>query len=87
MRKVEIVKPKHVIGKNTVEALQSGAIYGFAGQVDGLVHRIIAELGEPVTAVIATGGLAGVVVPESSTITHHNPDLTLTGLRLVFERN
>ena len=87
LRKVEIVKPKHVIGKNTVEALQSGAIYGFAGQVDGLVHRIIAELGEPVTAVIATGGLAGVVVPESSTITHHNPDLTLTGLRLVFERN
>lgn len=87
LRKVEIVKPKHVIGKNTVEALQSGAIYGFAGQVDGLVHRIIAELDEPVTAVIATGGLAGVVVPESSTITHHNPDLTLTGLRLVFERN
>ena len=87
LRKVEIVKPKHVIGKNTVEALQSGAIYGFAGQVDGLVHRIIAELGEPVTAVIATGGLAGVVVPESSTITHHDPDLTLTGLRLVFERN
>lgn len=87
LRKVEITKPKHVIGKNTVEALQSGAIYGFAGQVDGLVHRIIAELGEPVTAVIATGGLAGVVVPESSTITHHNPELTLTGLRLVFERN
>ena len=87
LRKVELVRPKHVIGKNTVEALQSGAIYGFAGQVDGLVQRIIAELGEPVSAVIATGGLAGVVVPESSTITVHDPDLTLHGLRLVFERN
>ncbi len=87
LRKVEITKPKHVIGKNTVEALQSGAIYGFAGQVDGLVNRIKAELGEPISAVIATGGLAGIVVPESSTITHHDPNLTLTGLRLVFERN
>lgn len=87
LRKVELVKPKNVIGKNTVEALQSGAIYGFAGQVDGLVDRIIAELGEPVKAVIATGGLASVVVSESQTITHHDPDLTLHGLRMVFERN
>ena len=87
LRKVELVKPKNVIGKNTVEALQSGAIYGFAGQVDGLVNRIIAELGEPVKAVIATGGLASVVVSESQTITHHDPDLTLHGLRMVFERN
>jgi type III pantothenate kinase len=84
--KVELVRPRSVIGKNTVEALQSGAIYGFAGQVDGLVRRIVAETG-PVTAVIATGGLAPVVVPESDTITHHEPDLTLHGLRLVFERN
>lgn len=87
LRKVEIIKPKNVIGKNTVEALQSGAIYGFAGQVDGLVQRIKAELGQPINTVIATGGLAGIVVPESSTITHHDPNLTLTGLRLVFERN
>ena len=87
LRKVELVRPRTVIGKNTVEALQSGAIYGFAGQVDGLVNRIIAELGQPVAAVIATGGLAGIVVPESSTITHHDPDLTLHGLRLVYERN
>ena len=84
--KVELVRPRSVIGKNTVEALQSGAIYGFAGQVDGLVRRIIAETG-PVTAVVATGGLAPVVVPESQTITNHEPDLTLHGLRLVFERN
>jgi type III pantothenate kinase len=87
LRKVELVKPKNVIGKNTIEALQSGAVYGFAGQVDGLVDRIIAELGEEVKAVIATGGLASVVVSESNTITHHNPDLTLHGLRMIFERN
>lgn len=87
LRKVELVKPRNVIGKNTVEALQSGAIYGFAGQVDGLVDRITEELGQEVKAVIATGGLAGIVVPESATITHHEPDLTLIGLRLMFERN
>jgi type III pantothenate kinase len=86
LRKVELVEPRSAIGKNTVEALQSGALYGFAGQVDGLVDRITAELGS-VTAVVATGGLAPIVVPESRTITHHEPDLTLVGLRLIFERN
>jgi type III pantothenate kinase len=86
LRKVELVRPRSVIGKNTVEALQSGALYGFAGQVDGLVDRIIEELGD-VTAVVATGGLSPIVVPESLTITHHEPDLTLIGLRLVFEKN
>jgi type III pantothenate kinase len=86
LRKVELVRPRSVIGKNTVECLQSGVLYGFAGQVDGLVRRIIAEIG-PVTAVVATGGLAPIVVAESETITHHDPDLTLVGLRLVYERN
>ena len=86
LRTVELVRPRSVIGKNTVEALQSGALYGFAGQVDGLVRRIQEEIG-PVTAVIATGGLAPIVVPESETITHHDPDLTLVGLRMVFEKN
>jgi type III pantothenate kinase len=86
LRKVELVRPRSVIGKNTVEALQSGALYGFAGQVDGLVARIVDELGD-VTAVVATGGLAPIVVLESQTITHHEPDLTLVGLRLVFEKN
>ncbi|MSO27310.1 MAG: type III pantothenate kinase [Candidatus Nanopelagicales bacterium] len=86
LRKVELVRPRSPIGKNTVEALQSGAIYGFAGQVDGLVDRIREELDE-LTAVVATGGLAPIVVPESRTITHHEPDLTLVGLRLVFEKN
>jgi len=86
LRKVEFVKPRSVIGKNTVEALQSGALFGFAGQVDGIIERIIAEIG-PVTAVVATGGLAPLVVEESKTITHHEPDLTLEGLRLVFDKN
>jgi type III pantothenate kinase len=86
LRKVELVAPRSVIGKNTVEALQSGALYGFAGQVDGLVDRIVEEIGD-VTAVIATGGLSSIVVPESQTITNHEPDLTLVGLRLVFEKN
>ena len=86
LRKVELTRPRAAIGKNTVEALQSGALYGFAGQVDGLVTRIIAELGGRVTAVVATGGLAPLIVPESGTITHHEPDLTLNGLRLLFER-
>jgi type III pantothenate kinase len=92
LRKVELVRPKSVIGKNTVEALQSGTIYGFAGQVDGLVNRIIDELadlypqaGEVV--VIATGGLAPLVLGISETIEFHEPDLTLIGLRLVHERN
>jgi len=80
------VPPRSVIGKNTVEALQSGALYGFAGQVDGLVRRISAEMGG-VTAVIATGGLAPIVVPEAETITHHDPELTLVGLRLVYAKN
>jgi type III pantothenate kinase len=86
LRKVELVAPRSVIGKNTVEALQSGVIYGFAGQVDGLVERIIKETG-PVTAVIATGGLSQIVVSESRTITHHEPDLTLLGLALLFKKN
>lgn len=86
LRKVELVKPPRVIGKNTVECLQSGVIYGFAGQIDGVVTRMIEELGE-VTAVIATGGLAPVVIDECRTITHHEPMITLIGLRLVYERN
>ncbi|RZQ61649.1 type III pantothenate kinase [Amycolatopsis suaedae] len=88
LRKVELVPPRSVIGKNTVECLQSGILYGFAGQVDGLVRRILRDLpgDEPVT-VIATGGLAPLVVDESETITEHVPELTLLGLRLVHERN
>ena len=84
--KVEVVRPRSVIGKTTVEALQSGILYGFAGQVDGVVRRIVAELGGRAT-VVATGGLASLVIEESETIREHEPDLTLIGLRLVYERN
>ena len=88
--KVELARPPHVIGKNTVEALQSGIIYGFAGQVEGIARRMVAELApedpESVT-VIATGGLAPLVLSEISVIDAHEPWLTLIGLRLVFERN
>lgn len=90
LRKVELIRPRSVIGKNTVEALQSGTIFGFAGQVDGLVHRITAELAESyegAPTVIATGGLAPLVLGISETIQHHEPDLTLIGLRLIHERN
>ena len=90
LRKVELVRPKNVIGKNTVEALQSGTIFGFAGQVDGLVDRITAELAESYSGkpkVIATGGLAPLIIGVSETITDHEPDLTLIGLRLIHERN
>lgn len=86
LRKVELVRPRSVIGKNTVEALQSGALYGFAGQVDGLVERIKSEL-PGVRTVVATGGLAEIVIEESKTITDHRPDLTLVGLALVFAKN
>jgi type III pantothenate kinase len=90
LRKVELVLPRSVIGKNTVEALQSGTIYGFAGQVDGLVDRITVELeatyGQRPT-VIATGGLAPLVFGIAETIDHHEPDLTLIGLRLIHEKN
>lgn len=92
LRKVELVKPRSVIGKNTVEALQSGTIYGFAGQVDGLVDRIVAELSDLYpssgeVSVIATGGLAPLVLGISETIEFHEPDLTLIGLRLLYQRN
>jgi len=89
LRKVELLRPRTVIAKNTVEALQSGMVFGFASQVDGIVERMIAELGVPVddVHVIATGGLAPVVVDECRTITDHQPWLTLRGLELVFARN
>ncbi len=82
---MELVAPRSVIGKSTVEALQSGMIYGVAGQVDGLVRRIRAELGTDAVT-IATGGLASVVIKESETLDRHEPHLTLIGLRLVFEK-
>jgi type III pantothenate kinase len=89
LHKVELVRPRNVIGKSTVEALQSGIIFGFAGQVDGVVDRMAEELSdnpEEVT-VVATGGLAPLVLDEARTIDAYEPWLTLIGLRLVYERN
>jgi type III pantothenate kinase len=88
--KVELARPQRVIGKNTVEALQSGIIFGFAGQVEGIAERMRHELapGDPGSVtVIATGGLAPLVLDEISVIDAHEPWLTLIGLRLVYERN
>jgi type III pantothenate kinase len=89
LRKIEVLKPRSVIAKNTVEALQSGMVYGFAAQVDGLVVRMIAELGVPEddVKVIVTGSVPPIVVEECARVTHHEPWLTLLGLELVFARN
>ena len=85
--KVDYVEPPSVIGKTTVAGLQSGLVYGFAGQVDGIVAAIRGELEAPETQVVATGGLAELVEPYSSTIERVDPFLTLEGLRLVWELN
>ncbi|WP_343066669.1 hypothetical protein [Kribbella qitaiheensis] len=76
-----------MVAKNTVEALQSGAIFGFASLVDGLVTRILAAQGLSAATVVATGALAALIVPESQTITHHEPYLPLLGLHHAHARN
>lgn len=85
LRRVELVEPRNVIGKSTVESIQSGALYGFAAQVDGLCRRFVEELGE--STVVGTGGLSEVIAPYSEEIEYVEPWLTLHGLRIVFERN
>lgn len=83
---VELAPPRGIIGKNTVEAIQAGLVFGSAAEIDGVVERMKKELGEDVR-VIATGGLAEVVLPFCASTDEHEPWLTLEGLRLVFERN
>src|SRR6266498_1086849 len=86
LMRVDFTEPPAVIGKTTVHSLQSGLVYGFAGQVDRIVEEIRRELGEEARA-IATGGLAEIVAPHSRTIERVDPDLTLEGLRLVWTLN
>jgi len=86
LRGVETTPPRAAIGRNTVEAMQSGLLYGHAGLVDGLVERIVAEVaGTP--AVVATGGLASTIVPHCRTVSTVDATLTLDGLRLVYDMN
>ena len=88
--KVELTRPSRVIGKNTVAALQSGIIFGVAGQIEGIVRRMAEELSPSdidAVTVIATGGLAPLVIDEVKVIDAYEPWLTLIGLRLVWERN
>lgn len=84
--RIDLLPPRSAIGKGTVEAIRAGVVFGFAGQVDGLVTRIREELGADAPA-IATGGLAHAVVPSASTIGEIDDLLTLNGLKLLYERN
>jgi type III pantothenate kinase len=82
---VDLVEPRSVVGKSTVESIRSGAVYGFTAMIDGMVERFQAELGD--CNIVATGGLAHLIAPVSATIEHVEPFLTLHGLRLVHDRN
>jgi type III pantothenate kinase len=83
--KIEIAKPPHVLGRNTVHSMQSGLVYGYAGMVDGIVQRLQAELGYP-CSVLATGSEARLLGAESKAIQEVHEHLTLEGLRILFER-
>jgi type III pantothenate kinase len=89
LRMVELRRPRSVIARNTVEALQSGMLFGVASMVDGIVARMLEELGveNDAAAVVATGYLADLVYAECRCFTHHDPWLTLHGLDLVYARN
>jgi type III pantothenate kinase len=91
LRRVELARPRSVVGKNTVECMQAGAVFGFAGLVDGLVGRIRGDVdgfgSDNQVTVVATGHTAPLLLAELNSVDHYDPHLTLHGLRLVFERN
>lgn len=84
--RVEIVRPQHVIGKNTIHSMQSGIVFGYAGMVDAVVSRIKKETGMPDTKVIATGGLSALIAKESDTIHTIDKNLTIKGLKIIYDR-
>lgn len=85
--RVEIQRPPKVVGRNTQHSMQSGIVFGYVGLVDGLVDRLVEEMAFPSCAVVATGGLARLIAPLSRTVKEVDDDLTLTGLRILYERN
>lgn len=87
LRRVDLAAPTHTAGRSTVEAIQSGLVYGYAGLVDGLIERILAEFGRDEVPVVATGGLAEVVIPHCRRVIQLDDHLTLRGLRVIWERN
>lgn len=85
LRRVDLSEPRRVIGRSSAESIQSGVLYGFAAQADGICERFLSELGE--AEIVATGGLGTLVVPYCNTVRRYDPWLTLHGLRLIFELN
>lgn len=87
LHKVELVKPKNVIGKNTSVAIQSGTFHGYVGLVDYIIEQIRDEVKQPNCHVVATGGLASLIIPETKNVHDIDRNLTLEGLRLIYEKN